>query len=94
MAASDFYSYLSNVRTGVSNYGGNSSKTLKGSQSREQRIKLVHLNLLEACSHVMEAFDPTVTTHQFSADNMRDFLRIINDILDTNYNVDFDEFYV
>lgn len=94
MAASDFYSYLSDIRKGFSDYAGNSSKTLKGSQTREQRIKLAHLNLLEVCSHVMEAFDPTVTTHQFTADEMRDFLRIANDILDANYNVDFDEFYV
>jgi len=90
---SEFYSYLSNVRYGFSGYAANSSKTLSGSQSSEQKVKLVHLNLLEACSHVMEAFDATDTIHQHTADQMRDFMGIINDILDANYSVDFDQFY-
>jgi hypothetical protein len=91
---SEFYSYLSDIRKGFSDYSSASSKTLDGSQTQLQQIKLVHLNLLEACSHVMEAFDPTVTVHMFTADEMRDFLVLINDILDAHHNVDFEQYYV
>jgi hypothetical protein len=89
----EFYSYLSDIRGGFSGYAADSSKTLEGSQTHNQKIKLVHLNLLEVCSYVMEKYDPTTTVHMFTADEMRDWMRIANDILDENFYVDFDQYY-
>jgi len=89
----EFYSYLSDVRKGFSDYAENSSKTLEGSQTHPQKVKLVLLNLLEACSHVMEDYDVTTTIHMFTADEMRDFMLIINDILDEHFFVNFDQYY-
>jgi len=91
--ANEFYSYRSDVRKAFSDYGATSSKTLEGSQTIEQQVKLVYLNLLMICSDVIEYFDPTTSVHMFNADEMRDFMRIINDIVDRNDYVNFDQYY-
>ena len=89
----EFYSYRSTIRADLSSYFANSSLLDGGSQTSDKKIELAYINTLEPCSRVMEKFDPTSLIHLFTADEMRDFMRIINDILNTNYNVNFEQYY-
>jgi hypothetical protein len=91
--ANEFYDYLSNIRKGFSDFGATNSNLVSGTQTYEQKITLTEFILLDACMYLMNKYDPTSQIHMFTADEMRDFMRLINDILDTNYNVDFSQYY-
>jgi hypothetical protein len=91
--ANEFYSYLSDVRKSFSDFAAGSSTVPKGTETLEQEIELTKLNLLEVCSYVMEKFDPTTTIHQFTAVEMRDFMALLNDIINEHHNVNFEQFY-
>jgi len=93
---SQFYEYLNSIRTDYSNYVVSSSSDFKknGFSTMEQKRKLVRLNMFEICLSVMNDFDPTVTSHVFTASEMDDWLQKINGILSDSYYVEFSQYYV
>ena len=93
--ASEYYTYLSTIRIGFSDYvvaHGVGAK-VNGIKSDGQQRKLVQLNIFTSCMDVMNHFEPTSTVHMFTALEMGDWMSKINQLLNETYYVDFSQYY-
>jgi hypothetical protein len=90
-----FYDYLAQIRVDYSQFIADSSNTFskKGINSPSQRITLVKMNTFTACMHVMNAFDPSVTIHMFTHDEMDDWMEKINYLVNQQYHIDWVQYY-
>jgi len=93
--ASEYYEYLSAIRTEFSDFvvAYSSDFQSNGMKTVEQQRKLVQLNMFTASMDVLNSFDPTSQIHMFTAAEMNDWMTKVNQLLNETYYVEFTQYY-